>query len=152
MKVFRKEGTEMCFRPTQARKRKEIACPKCAKMNPLPISIESSISELLRNESAKAILERHCSILMSDSRLKMAMGMTLKQVIPMSQGKVTIAMVELVARELAELPQDNKCQFCGESLPQSPGAVGAAPKAPPSSSQASPASPTSPIPDKDKKE
>ena len=108
----------MCFRPLTPKK--EIQCPKCKKMNPLPISIESTISQIVANESAKAILEKHCSIITSDPRLKSAIGMTLKQIMPMSGGKLTQEMIDVVAGELAQLPVTNECKFCGEALPQPP--------------------------------
>ena len=109
----------MCFRPTTAVKKREIACPKCNKMNPLPLSIDSSLSELMGNGNAKAILEKHCQAMIADPRLKMGMGMTLKQIMPMSQGKVTLAMIDLVAAELAQLTDTKSCASCGETLPLS---------------------------------
>jgi hypothetical protein len=110
----------VCFRPLTAKR--EIQCPKCKKMNPLPLSIESTISQIVANESAKAILEKHCSIITSDPRLKAASGMTLKQIKPMSGGKLTQEMIDLVAGEFAQLPVTNECKFCGETLPQPPAA------------------------------
>ncbi len=122
----------MCFRPITA-KRREVACPKCKKMNPLPLSIESAVSEIVANESAKAILEKHCSVLTSDPRFKTAMGMTLKQIRPMSGGKLTQAMIESVAGDLAQLPVTNECKFCGEALP------------PPTPGPAGPSGPSGPV-------
>ena len=107
----------MCFRPTAPVKKREIACPACNKMNPLPLSTESAISDLFGDERAKAILEKHCSVLLNHPQLKMVMGRTLKQVVPLSQGKLTIAMIQLVAEDLALLPVKKECQFCGGSLP-----------------------------------
>jgi hypothetical protein len=52
----------------------------------------------------------------SDPRFKGAMGMTLKQVRPMSQGKITQEIYDTVAKELAELPRPG-CRKCGEALP-----------------------------------
>ena len=108
----------MCFRPLTPKKM-EIQCPKCKKMNPLPLSIESTISQIVANESAKAILEKHCSTITSDPRLKQAIGMTLKQIRPMSGGKLTQEMIDVVAGELAQLPT-KVCKFCGEALPEPP--------------------------------
>jgi hypothetical protein len=107
----------MCFRPTMAVKKREIACPKCNKMNPLPLSIDSNLSELLGNENSKAILEKHCQAMIADPRLKMGMGMTLRQIMPMSQGKVTLAMIDLVAADLAQMTDTKSCVSCGETLP-----------------------------------
>ena len=97
--------------------KREVACPKCKEMNPLPLSVESTISEIMDNENGKAILEKHCSVITSDPRFKMALGMTLKQIKPMSAGKVTQAMIGLVAQDLAQLPVEKECKFCGEPLP-----------------------------------
>jgi hypothetical protein len=106
----------MCFRPVKVIKR-EVECPACKKMNPLPLSIDSTISEIMSTEDGKAIIEKHCSVMTSNPQFKMAMRMTLKQVKPMSRGKVTQEMIELVAHDLAQLPVKNECKFCGESLP-----------------------------------
>jgi hypothetical protein len=108
----------MCFRPLAPKR--EIPCPKCKKMNPLPLSIESPVSQIVANESAKAIFDKHCSVLTGDPRFKSAMGMTLKQIRPMSGGKLTQEMIDAVAGELAQLPVTNVCKFCGEALPQPP--------------------------------
>lgn len=107
----------MCFRPVMVKKRL-VACPKCKEMNPLPISVESAMSEIMANAGGKEILERVCPAMTSDPRFKGAGGMTLKQARPMSGGKVTTAMVEQVTAELAELPWDNVCKSCGETLPK----------------------------------
>ncbi|MFH0728707.1 MAG: hypothetical protein V2B19_20530 [Pseudomonadota bacterium] len=107
----------MCFRPASAAKKRQVACPKCKKMNPLPLAVESTISEIMENENGKAILEKHCSAMTGDPRFKMAKGMTLKQIKPMSGGKITLEMIELVAKDLAQLPVTKECKFCGEILP-----------------------------------
>jgi len=109
----------MCFRPTTAIKKREIACPKCNKMNPLPLSIDSNLTELMGNTGSKAILEKHCQAMTADPRIKMAMGMTLKQIMPLSQGKLTPAQIELIAADLAQLTDTKSCASCGETLPLS---------------------------------
>jgi len=111
-----KENLIMCFRPVSVKKR-QVKCPKCEEMNPLPLSIESAMSEIMANENGKVILEKHCSVMTSDPRFKAAMSMTLKQARPVSAGKITQEMVDLVTKELAELPVKNVCKACGESLP-----------------------------------
>ncbi len=110
----------MCFRPATAMKKREIACPKCSKMNPVPLSIDSSLSELMGNENSKAILENHCQAMTADPRLKMAMAMTLKQIMPLSQGKLTQAMLDMVAADLVQITDTKSCASCGETLPVSP--------------------------------
>ena len=47
----------MCFRPINVKKR-EIACPECNKMNPLPLTIESPAGDIMADENGKAILEK----------------------------------------------------------------------------------------------
>lgn len=105
----------MCFRPVTVKKR-EVKCVKCEQMNPLPLSVESALSEIWASENGKAILEKHCSAMTNDPRFKSAMNMTLKQVRPMSQGKITQEIYDLVAKELDQLPKGG-CKNCGEALP-----------------------------------
>jgi hypothetical protein len=69
----------------------------------MALTAESTIAVLLGNESAKAIIEKHLPGMTSDPRLKMAMGMTLKQIMPLSQGKITIGKVEAISEDLAKL-------------------------------------------------
>jgi hypothetical protein len=82
------------------------------------------------NDGSKNILEKHCKAVTSDPRLKMAMGMTLKQIMPLSQGKLTSAMIELVVADLAQMTDTKSCASCGEILPltlqRSPGPAGPA--------------------------
>lgn len=104
----------MCFRPAMAAK-KTVKCPKCGETNPLPLSIDSPVKDIMGNERGKAILENHCAAVLADPRFKMAMSMTLKQIRPMSGGKVTQEMIQVVAQDLAELPKA-KCTSCGEAI------------------------------------
>src|SRR5690348_15603010 len=104
----------MCFRPVTVKKR-EVKCPKCQETNPMPLSIESVLSEIWGNEGGKSILEKHCSAMTADPRFKSAMSMTLKQVRPMSGGKITQEIYDRVASELAQLPKPG-CKGCGEPL------------------------------------
>jgi hypothetical protein len=69
------------------------------------------------NGSSKDILEKHCQAVTADPRLKMAMGMTLRQIMPLSQGKLTQAMIELVAADLTKMTDTKSCSSCGETLP-----------------------------------
>ena len=105
----------MCFRPVAVKKR-EVKCPKCQEMNAVPLSIESPLSAICANESGKSILEKHCAAMTADPRFKGAMGMTLKQVRPMSQAKITQEIYDTVAKELEQLPKAG-CKKCGEALP-----------------------------------
>jgi para-nitrobenzyl esterase len=69
----------------------------------MALTAESTIGALLANESAKAIIEKHLPGMTSDPRLKMAMGMTLKQIMPLSQGKITLSKIEAISVDLAAL-------------------------------------------------
>lgn len=69
----------------------------------MALTVESALSALLADESAKAILEMHLPGLSGDPRIKMAMGMTLKQIMPFSQGRITPDAIEAIAIELAKL-------------------------------------------------
>ena len=65
----------------------------------MAISIDSTIKELLDDEKAKPVLERHVPQLISHPQLSMAKGMTLKQVAPMSQGMLTDDMVKAIDKD-----------------------------------------------------
>jgi hypothetical protein len=86
-------------------------------MNPLPLSLDSAVSDIWGKEEGKAILETRCEVMTKDTRFQKAMAMTLKQIKPMSNGKLTQAMLDLVAEDLAKLPYKKECSACGEPLP-----------------------------------
>ncbi len=69
----------------------------------MALTVESTIGALLNNEQAKAILDKHCPGMTSDPRLKMAMGMTLKQIMPLSRGKLTLSQIDAVREDLEKL-------------------------------------------------
>ncbi|WP_155321896.1 hypothetical protein [Desulfosarcina ovata] len=77
----------------------------------------------MENERGKAIIENYCAAVLADPRFKTAMGMTLKQIRPMSGGKVTQDMIKGVSQDLAELPKP-KCNSCGEELSLTKGPAG----------------------------
>jgi hypothetical protein len=112
----------MCFRPTVAVK-KTVKCPKCGEANPLPLSIDTPMKDILENDASKTIFEKHCKEVLADPRFKKALGMTLKQIKPLSAGKVTQDMILAVAEELSQLPKP-KCKSCGEVIVQEKGAAG----------------------------
>lgn len=66
-------------------------------------TVESPMSVLLADERIKTILEKHCPGMTADPRMKMAMGMTLKQIMPLSQGRVTMSKIEAISADLAKL-------------------------------------------------
>jgi hypothetical protein len=67
------------------------------------LTVESKLSELLGNEHSRQIVEKHCPGLSADPRIKMAMNMTLRQIMPFSGGNLTAAMIEAVSEDLARL-------------------------------------------------
>ncbi len=69
----------------------------------MAVTAESTIGALLADEQAKAILDKHLPGMTSDPRLRMAMGMTLKQIMPMSQGKITLSKIEAISEDLTKL-------------------------------------------------
>jgi hypothetical protein len=69
----------------------------------MALTIDSTIGTLLNNQQAKEILDKHCPGMTSDPRLKMAMGMTLKQIMPLSRGKLTLSQIDAVKEELEKL-------------------------------------------------
>jgi para-nitrobenzyl esterase len=69
----------------------------------MAVTAESKIGVLLADEQAKAIIEKHLPGMTSDPRLKMAMGMTLKQIMPLSQGKITLGKIEAISEDLTKL-------------------------------------------------
>jgi hypothetical protein len=69
----------------------------------MTLTVESKISALLADDCAKAILDRHCPGMSNDPRIQMAMGMTLKQIMPLSQGRITTDVIEAISADLATL-------------------------------------------------
>jgi hypothetical protein len=82
-------------------------------MNSLPLSVESALSEIWANESAKSILEKYCSAMTSDPRFKSAMNMTLNRSGHVA-GKITPDIYDLLQAD--QLPKAG-CKNCGEALP-----------------------------------
>ena len=66
----------------------------------MAVTINSSLKELLEDPKAKAILEKHFPGFSNNPQLQMAMGMTLKQIQPFSQGVVTDDKLKLIEQEL----------------------------------------------------
>ena len=64
----------------------------------------TTIADLLANPAAKAIVDKHIPGLSAHPQLQMAARMTLRAVIPYSQGMVTAAHLDMIDAELAALP------------------------------------------------
>jgi hypothetical protein len=76
------------------------AAPATARLS----SATTTIADLLANPAAKAIIDRHIPGLASHPQLQMAARMTLRAVMPHSQGMVTAAHLDAIDVELAALP------------------------------------------------
>ena len=66
-------------------------------------TVDSPMSVLFADERVKTILEKHCPGMTSDPKMKMAMGMTLKQIMPFSGGRVTASIIEAISEDMAKL-------------------------------------------------
>lgn len=69
----------------------------------MAFSIESKLADLLQNDAAKAILDKHVPGMSSDPRLAMAKGMSLKTVAGFSQGQISAAALSAMDTELKGL-------------------------------------------------
>lgn len=69
----------------------------------MAITVESPMCALLADEQAKTVLEKHCPGMADDPRMKLAMGMTLKQIMPLSGGRVTASIIDAIAEDLEKL-------------------------------------------------
>ena len=79
--------------------------PQAAPAASARLSVDATpIADLLANEAAKAVIDRHIPGLSSHPQISQAGPMTLKAVQPYSGGMITDAMLEAVQRDLAALP------------------------------------------------
>ena len=69
----------------------------------MALSIDSTIGELLADEKAKAVLEKHLPGISTNAQIDMAKGMSLKAIAPMSQGAITDVIVSAIAEDLSKL-------------------------------------------------
>ncbi len=69
----------------------------------MTLTVESKISALLADERTKAILDAHCPGMSSDPRIQLAMNMTLSQIMPLSEGKITSQVIRAISEDLAAL-------------------------------------------------
>jgi hypothetical protein len=69
----------------------------------MAVTINSSLKDLLADPKAKVILEKHFPGFSGNPQLQMAMGMTLKQIQPFSQGAITDEKLKLVEQDLKKI-------------------------------------------------
>jgi hypothetical protein len=69
----------------------------------MALTVESKLSALLADKGAKEIIDKRCPGMSKDPRIRMAMGMTLKQIVPLSQGRITSEIIDMISKDLAEI-------------------------------------------------
>jgi hypothetical protein len=68
-----------------------------------PLSLDSKLRDLLADEGARAVLERHLSEMANSPRLKMAMGFTLAQLASFVPNVLTPEVLAAIERDLTKL-------------------------------------------------
>ncbi len=69
----------------------------------MALTIDSKLEDLLADEKAKAILEKHIPGISSHPQLAMAKGFSLKAIAPMSGGLLTQDTLVVIAEDLANI-------------------------------------------------
>ncbi len=77
--------------------------PPLAPASPGPLSLNTSIEAICATRAGKAVLDRDLPGLTARPEFAMFKAMTLKQLQPMSKGKLTDAQLNKVASDLAAL-------------------------------------------------
>ncbi len=67
-------------------------------------TIESSIEALINDPATKAVMDKHLPGLAEHSAYGQFKGMTLRQVAPFSEGKITDAVIAAIDADLKALP------------------------------------------------
>ena len=67
-------------------------------------TIESSIEALINDPATKAVMDKHLPGLAEHSAYSQFKGMTLRQVAPFSEGKITNAIIAAIDADLKALP------------------------------------------------
>ena len=69
----------------------------------MALSVDSTLGDILADEKAKAVLEKHMPGVSTHPQLAMAKGMTLKQIAGMSQGQISQATIDAINTDLAAI-------------------------------------------------
>ena len=69
----------------------------------MALSIDSTLGDILGDEKAKAVLEKHMPGISTHPQLAMAKGMTLKQIAAMSQGQIGQALLDAINEDLGKI-------------------------------------------------
>lgn len=69
----------------------------------MAITIDSKIGDILADEKAKAILDKHMPGTSTNPQISMASGMTLKMVAPLSGGKITPEIIKAIEEDFKNM-------------------------------------------------
>jgi len=69
----------------------------------MTLTINSTIGDLLADEQAKAILNKHISGFSDNPQIGMAKGFNLQFIAPMSQGTITPDVIKAIEEDLSKL-------------------------------------------------
>lgn len=69
----------------------------------MAITIDSKIGDILADPKGKAILDKHAPGFSTNPQIAMAKGMLLKQIAPMSGGKLTPAILKAMEEDFKKI-------------------------------------------------
>jgi len=69
----------------------------------MALTIDSTLGELLADEKATAILEKHMPGISTNPQVAMGKGFSMKAIAPMSGGMITQEMLDGIANDLANM-------------------------------------------------
>jgi hypothetical protein len=69
----------------------------------MPFSADTKLGELLANEKAKAILEKHMPGVSTNPQVGMAKGMSLKMIAAFPQAGITPEKLNVIVEELSKI-------------------------------------------------
>ena len=69
----------------------------------MALTISSTIGELLADPKTKAVLEKHLPGISTMPQIGMAKGMTLKAIVPFSQGMINDAKLKAIEEDLKQI-------------------------------------------------
>jgi hypothetical protein len=69
----------------------------------MALTVESKLSELLADAQSKEVVEKHLPGISTHPMLGMIQGMTLNQIMPLSQGQITPQAIQAISEDLAKL-------------------------------------------------
>ena len=97
--------TDRVNEQSQVPAREALSGQRSTKKDNSALSINSTMRELLADERAKAILDKHLPGMSSDPELQPAMGVSLKTIASYTQGAIADEILKAIDEELNGLPQ-----------------------------------------------